>query len=360
MSDKVTDIDLRYLSPFNGDAKPNQGKVKAFTLNDIWFTNIAIPNSPDTKNTELFMRTSIPKIEISEYQPATLIRAASKVQKTSQAISAGIGTLTSSAKALYDGLTSSSEDSDKEKPKKKSVSKDTLSKLYNAFVPEVGSDFEKSMYTVPMQYYRDMFIDTLEIAKFEIPYSGDFMLEANGQGGWEQSESDSVMKFAKNFLPTELPIIPEWKKSSDSDYMEFETNFSLYNHNIKALSNNFNFLWSFASGAFWSQLKYRQVSPNVYSVHIPGINYLFYTTMHIIVEQVGNRRRLKDSSFKKFKSTIQEKVSDNVTSFNIPESSMFPDGYKVTVKFKSLIPNNFNAAMYYFIYGAHFNETKET
>ena len=204
------------------------------------------------------------------------------------------------------------------------------------------------VYDTPMQYYKNMFLDILPIATYEVPYNGSFMLEANGQAGWDQDAESSISKLTKNFLPTELPILPEWKKSVSDDYMEVETNFTLYNHDLEALTHNFKFLWTLASGAFWMQLKYRQVSPNVYTIHIPGIAYLFYTTMHIIVEQKGNRRLLTE----KGKRDMESKLGDEKTKkLTFVDTAMFPDAYSVNLKFKSLVPNNYNAAMYYFIYG---------
>jgi hypothetical protein len=94
--------------------------------------------------------------------------------------------------------------------------------------------------------------------------------------------------------------------------------------------DNFKFLNSIISGAFWLQMDYVQKSPNVYDVEVPGRFHSYYAALGVEVSHVGKLR-------------TNPSVSLSMNSLkSLNENTLYPDAYKMTLNIVDLCPNNFN------------------
>ena len=196
------------------------------------------------------------------------------------------------------------------------------------------------------------------IGYYEIPYEAEALtfLDAGGSKGWKVGENaekpglleGGISKIMKAAMPVDFPTVPEWKLDDPIEAQSFETEFTLYNDTFDHLMQNFKFLHAFASGSFWAYQHYKVRAPNMYNIHIPGFMELYFCALDVTVVTHGKLRRLHQgkNGIGKFNERL---------GVNLPSNAMFPDGYQVTVKVTSLVPNNFNMYLNYLLNGSRDN-----
>jgi hypothetical protein len=352
-------IDLRYLAPArNNGNQTDKQTPPSYTLDRIHFSSdqreagagLDENNAADFKG--LSYRKDVPYIEITEFQPDLLFKWTQKMKRFKNLIS-GTSVVIDAGKNFYQyvkGTNARTTTGGTSTGTKASSMENEL------FVPKDDKRYREAVLGTPIDMYKEFF-NGKYVAYYEVPYTGDFYMSARGQEGWSSSSEiepipenipllgsygNQLINIIKDNLPIDLPLVPEWNNDGGS-YIDIATEFHLYNDSLNHLIDNFNFLNGIITGPFWLQLGYKQASPNVYTIHIPGITKIYYATMNIEVTQVGNRRKL-------FNNNIVEQLKIN-GEMQIDADTMFPDGYLVRIEFHSLIPNNLNTYLDYVLRG---------
>lgn len=326
-----TPYDIRVTTPFrsNGaatnsadiDSAKRHAQRLSYTLSDI---NLHPRNNYNAD--EMNIRKYIPVLEVNEFQPDYIFGIEQKIDKAKNVITSTAGQVLQFIKGGIQSVTNS-------------VKQTHFEGLINETAR--GSNTEDTQVKIPLRQMVDMFTGHY-IAKYAIPYNGNFFMSADGQEGWDIGDSGVANKIAnvvKAFtVPLDFGAVPMWSLQNIATFPNVKTSFILYNDNIKNLSKNFAFVNSLIAGAYWAREGYLQRSPNVYTVIYPGKFYILYATLKIEVLEVGNKRMLNSSNLGEFINNLgmDEKGVANFAK------SMFADGYEVNIDFKSLMPNNYN------------------
>ena len=219
-------------------------------------------------------------------------------------------------------------------------------------------DAEKAVLAIPNFLYTQLIGGTVR-GKYKIPLSTqDTYWNARGSSGWEARTLQQ--QFFSNFGASFIKKIPGVGQfdiagrprfiSANETHDEFTTEFNLFNYNDIAIKANMKFIHSFIAGAWWTQTGILQSSSNLYDVEVPGRFRYLFCTADIKVDQVGKIRKLPQKVIGSLKDALGKKNSIRIAdNFDINEAyiSMVPDTYRVTVTFKSLLPNNLNTYLAY-------------
>lgn len=368
-----------------GNSSPNK---KSYTLRDITLggnNQSLILNSDktnnldynqffsDEKNTKyITRRTKIPYIKVHEFEPDMLFKFAQHLELISQTIdmvlTSGKQVLDDPIK-LFDSFVKSGGidlgfggDSDNKKEQAKDKQTDSLVSQF--FIDE--DSYKDNVISKPIQRYT-AFFDAQCINSYEIPYYEDTYMEVNGIDGWDYLNSkdinfgnqffNAIWNVVANLGIVDTNPIPRWKLDTKSEYQYYNINteFHLNNKDLKSLSNNFNFLVTLLKGALWVQYDTRFMPSNVYNVEIPGILNLLYAIMNVDVKSVGNKRKLPTIGGNPLEVLTNEEKQyldlEMITRGGL-RNAYYPDAWKVTISFRSLIPNNFNNYLDYLINGS--------
>lgn len=218
-------------------------------------------------------------------------------------------------------------------------------------------------------YYRLQSCTTTNI--YEIPAVSDdkaILHSGDGTAGW--GGGDDVMTaggFRISDILNKIPgvgtianmilgniginYMPWWNPTSGTVTSEPEISikFDLFNDDVTAAVTNFIFINTIIPNNKWIQWNMFQHSSSIYDVKIEGMNRLFACAGNFDVAYDGV---LRDPS-KQFIDTLCAHVNTNL--FNADELRnnilkqrliKIPDVYRVTAKFKSLLPANFNNWLY--------------
>lgn len=116
--------------------------------------------------------------------------------------------------------------------------------------------------------------------------------------------------------------------------------FVLLNMNENALKKNFQFLHALFAGTQWLQFPGGTIkSTNVYNVYCPGRFHIFWAALDMSVTADGKLR------------LCPEMVTEDSKIKSIDKDTLWPEVWKVTIRIKSLTPNNFNAYIHHFVHG---------
>lgn len=229
-------------------------------------------------------------------------------------------------------------------------------------------------------YYRLQSCTTLNI--YELPYIGDLMWQSNGEEGWKDAQfglksltggGDSndkggmISKVVSMFTGgwgdiinrANINYMPKWNSSGSGMVEELAVTFDLFNDTADAAMKNFIFVNTIIPNNLWMQYGMLRHSPCLYDVKIDGLKRMFLCTGAFNVKSAGLLRTppmqwIYDLCCKHANSG-GESGSKTQGSWN-PSSLMgdivknnlvkIPDVYTVEMKFKSLIPANFNTFLY--------------
>jgi hypothetical protein len=349
-------FDIRFLHPFRD---PSQNKVdNVVTSNDNGNTNKIGSTSYDinsykwnnsqytqdsdgaTGETGSIVEGRQPVfIEITEFQPVQIFQWLKSLNQFYQKTKAVASTAVLAAKSLSD------------LGQNLPTAADPGEAIVNFFLLDSLPKNDSQVLDTPIKLIKEMFQGKY-VARYELPYDPSVVYRAQGNNGWNKGQMteageksgtmEQISSLVMKNMPLDFPLIPEWKYDGTVDAPEIATEFILYNDSYSNLKRNFKFLHALASGAYWEQIDYLQRSPNVYNVHFPGYFEYYYCTMDIVIETIGNMRKLNGVSLSK-----DVGITNNTTLDN----AFFPDAYKISITFRSLIPNNFNVYLKYLLNG---------
>jgi hypothetical protein len=211
----------------------------------------------------------------------------------------------------------------------KQTGKSILGNLQNQYISKPDM-----VVVMPMDFVRGLFAGTYQNA-YEVPFFNETYLKADQTGNWSaggavQALGETIAGIMKEAMNVDFPTTPTWQISDVADREAISVEFFLINNSTTALIDNFRFLNSIISGAFWLQMDYVQKSPNVYDVEVPGRFHSYYAALGVEVTHVGKLRTNPDVG----------KSMNSLKSLN--RDTLYPDAYKMTLNVVDLCPNNFN------------------
>ena len=235
--------------------------------------------------------------------------------------------------------------------------------VYQNNVEYPGSYVMSFPYTL---YYRLQSCMTTNI--YEIPASQTskaILNSGGGMAGWTDSGSDimSSGELRMSGLLGKIPVIgsianmilgniginymPWWNAESGAKTKEpeVELKFDLFNDNANSARQNFLFVNTIVPHNKWIQYNMFQHSSSLYDVKIEGINRLFACAGDINVAYEGVLRDPPQSWIDNLVDTHgnncmnKAKFKENIKNNKLIK---IPDVYRVTMKFQSLLPANFN------------------
>lgn len=224
-------------------------------------------------------------------------------------------------------------------------------------------------------YYRLQSCTTLNI--YELPYIGDLMWQSNGEEGWKDAQfglksfagggDGMISKVIDMFTGgwgdiinrANINYMPKWDSSGGGMAEELAVTFDLFNDTADAAMNNFIFVNTIIPNNLWMQYGMFRHSPCLYDVKIDGLKRMFLCAGAFNVKSAGLLRTppmqwIYDLCCKHANggaaSGGKTQGSWNPSSLigDIVKNNLvkIPDVYTVEMKFKSLIPANFNTFLY--------------
>ena len=213
-------------------------------------------------------------------------------------------------------------------------------------------------------YYRLQSCVTTNLYEIPMSVSDKKIISSNGTVGWgDGSDVMSSGGFRISNLLNKLPVIgslanmvlgniginymPWWNAETGAKTPEPEITikFDLFNDSAEAAMSNFIFVNTIVPGNKWLQYNMFQHSSNLYDVKIEGINRLFACAGDFNVTYEGV---LRDPPYSWVERLAKEHLNMNMnqdeflSNASIGKLIKIPDVYRVELKFKSLLPANFN------------------
>jgi hypothetical protein len=228
----------------------------------------------------------------------------------------------------------------------------------NDIIQKINSDssqFTEDVVDFPVSLVRNMFQGEF-LQTFEVPYYNDTYLFAHGANEWARGGLDQLLgtklgQFANKNMSLDVPTTPTWKNvNGGGEPPEITSEFTLWNKDLESLKANYKFIHALISGAYWSQIKFNQKSPNLYDIEVPGRFHHYYCTMDCELKYMGKSRTLQPSALAELINSLGSEGNQNKMTMH--DDYMFPDAYSVKVVFKSLMPNNFNMYLDYLLKGS--------
>ena len=336
----------------------------SFKLKDINYSSSNVPIAEYPHNIDIdgkpVNNVETPKIIVAEFQPDFQSNVWETLEDGLDIVKSTIGGISRTiSKAVKQ--TNGEEDSSNDTTNPNIRPKRLDPNMFLTSIIDSGSGkgklSTKALIDIPINNLYKILFAGKYVANFDIPYYGDNYLHPNGSAGWtneglEKKLGDTVAKHAatiQKFLPLNVPGIPKWEMS-DNYPDAVSSSFLLYNDTLDNLIKNFKYVNALSAGAFFSYLGVFLKSPNVYHIHCPGRFNYYFCTGDIQIDYVGKTRRLNRNGITKFRNNTN--VSDDIVY------GFFPDGYKVTVNFTSLIPNMYNNYIDYIINGSDLKSDK--
>lgn len=213
-----------------------------------------------------------------------------------------------------------------------------------------------SIVKVPHILYYQM-ISSLSLNIFELPFSGEFVREASGHGGWNTGRgikgiggggngifSKFISYFGDNI---KVSMTPTWDGAADEEGTTIEFTVNLFNDSVDAACVNFVFVNTLLPGMMFTQYHIFQQSPSLFDIKVDGLGRYFMCSGSVKVEYKGVLRTPSPTVIK----NLATKYANPIYKFDenyLRKSGLvkIPDSYQVTLQFKSLLPNSFNNYIY--------------
>lgn len=216
-------------------------------------------------------------------------------------------------------------------------------------------------------YYRLQ--SCLTTGVYELPAIKDdrIMYHSEGHAGWEGDGLNGGFRLVDkglDSLPFGLGTVakallgnigiswtPWWDaaKGNATPEPEVSVKFDLFNDTAEAAMMNFIFVNTIVPNNKWIQYGLFQHSPHLYDVKIEGYNRLFACSADFTVKQAGVLRDMPEKWIHKLiwdHGHIDMQVGGFEEMVKTQRLIKVPDVYQVEMKFKSLLPANFNNWMY--------------
>lgn len=209
-------------------------------------------------------------------------------------------------------------------------------------------------------YYKLQSCMTSNIYELPCVPANNAMYSSDGHPGWEGASGMRLLPdFAKNipilgkmldtlFGNMGINFTPWWdaSKGSETKAPEIELKFSLFNDSRDGALANFIFVQTIIAHCRWIQYGIMQHSSALYDVSLAGIGKQYACMGSFDVQYKGTLRTPSASLL----GQIQSKVGSRYNGSAIAnyDTVKIPDVYDVTMKFQSLLPQNFNTFVYNF------------
>lgn len=211
-----------------------------------------------------------------------------------------------------------------------------------------------------MMYYKLQSCMTSNIYELPCVPSNNAMYSSDGHPGWEGASGMRLLPdFAKNipilgkmldtlFGNMGINFTPWWDaaKGSETKAPELELKFSLFNDSIDAAVANFLFVNTIIAHCRWIQYGIMQHSSALYDVSLAGIGKQYACMGNFDVQYKGTLRTPSDSLLSQLSARVGSRYKPGAIVNK--RQIKIPDVYDVTMKFQSLLPQNFNTFVFNF------------
>lgn len=222
-----------------------------------------------------------------------------------------------------------------------------------------------------IMYYRLQSCTTTNV--YELPCTLDSLWSTDGEAGWMgdnylalsqfMGEKDGALRKVMSMVTglgselidrVRINYTPRWdaEKGTSTKSAELTVQFDLFNDTAEAAMYNFIFVNTIVPNNMWLQYHMLAHSQCLYDVKIEGVQRLFACAGSFDVKPSGIMRTPTpgwiESLCKKYANAQKGKRNGyydaDVLAQNIIANDLIriPDVYTITLKFKSLIPQNFN------------------
>lgn len=303
------------------------------TISDI-NTDVLTDTNSNNNRYYLYKKKTYPLIHIHELQASAMFIFQQKIKRTIKSLKAA-GSRISQIVTSVSNVISNTGEKDKEGGPEQ---------MLNDFVAELGTPYNRS--DIDAQFKEsfddiDFALNGLYIRSYEIPYNKTSQFIVNSNTGWTAGEGryfDSLFKMVESYLGIDSIAYPEFKMSSDTGKLVIATNFILINNTFDNLQKNVKFIHLLYPGALWGRVGYKAAPSNVYSIDIPGVNFLRFCTIDLKIVGKGYQKKLSENLLQKLKTSLG--LSEKDSGF-INKDTFFPEIYDINVSFTSLMPYTF-------------------
>ena len=238
---------------------------------------------------------------------------------------------------------------------------DTLFKNTAGVKSFAGGEVDKKFRSVVQfpyyLYYNLQSCTTTSIYELPCVPSNNAMFTSDGMPGWTGNSGMRILPdFAKSipilgkmldslFGNLGINFTPWWdaSKGSETKAPEVEFKFSLFNDSAEAAVTNFVFINSLIANARWIQYGIMQHSSSLYDVAMAGIGKIYACTGNFSVQYKGTLRKPSTGVFNLLKKHVGSRFNDKIVNERLIK---IPDVYDLTLKFQSVLPQNFNTFIY--------------
>lgn len=319
------------------------------SVKSLFDKDVVDEQSPDTGDKELspFTRSLIetPHIILYEFQP-----------------NSAISELTGMFKAVFASFDQMFDSDNKDKPSlmdniKKTFSKEGVNDILAKLLPNESLSTLNSargkIISIPNYFYTNL-IGGYYSGQYKLPFfDQSTFLQGMGDQGWESKSMKQRMlgglgsmmdNFSEAFSAFDIAGKPKWSMDGSGPAgAEITFEMTLFNSTEKSTIQNIRMLNSLVSGNMWTQNIFLQLSPCLYDIEVVGRYRYYFCKADIKVDYVGKQR-------KPFAGLRGQLATNTENPIGNPNAySYIPDAYKITVKFVSLIPNNFNMYLNYLL-----------
>ena len=210
-------------------------------------------------------------------------------------------------------------------------------------------------------YYKLQSCMTSNIYELPCVPANNAMYNSNGHPGWDGASGMRLLPdFAKNipilgkmldtlFGNLGINFTPWWDAASGTKTPapEIELKFSLFNDSRDAALANFIFVQTIIAHCRWIQYGIMQHSSALYDVSLAGIGKLYACMGSFDIQYKGTLRTPSSSLLGEIKSKVGSRYPNKEAIAN-ERTIKIPDVYDVSMKFQSLLPQNFNTFIFNF------------
>lgn len=213
---------------------------------------------------------------------------------------------------------------------------------YGSFSVSADQVYDSLVLQLPYIIYSKLIMGRwLNSYEFPFIFNSNY-LQSSGSNGWEDTTMvgslPGMIGEVVGGLGLDMTSIPTWKMTKNgTPYPEFEYTVHLFNNTVENAVNNFILVNSIAMNNMWYQDGFLKAPSCLYDVYVRDMIRLFLCTVDITVENVG-KMRIPPHLFNTYMMAY--------VNSSFKENFQIPDAYKLTLKIKSLMPNNVNTYLY--------------
>ena len=199
----------------------------------------------------------------------------------------------------------------------------------------------------PIKIYRNLFQAGNWLNTYEVPYFNENYIEADLTSCWQlgnsQADTGKQLKAITEGIGADYPTKPIFSIGNINNQVKqgISTQFYLINKSDIWLHKNFKFLHALFAGTTWVHMTGGKIkSPNVYHLLCPDRFQVFWAAMSATITIKGKLRK-NISMFQRYGGILK----------SITQDSLWPQAWHIKLSFRSLVPQNFNTYIQYFVHG---------